>query len=78
MLNKARAASGTRKGENVSESEGNATPVTRDEFFEMVLRVFGMEAEPALDVPGLLRTKPGLITRGEAAEILMRAMTEKK
>jgi len=84
MMNRARAASGASEGEIMAEGEGGAGFVTRAVFLESVLRVFGIEGDyvevlSTLDIPELFRTNPGFnrpITRGEAAEILMRAMTE--
>ncbi|MCL2010107.1 MAG: FAD-dependent oxidoreductase, partial [Synergistaceae bacterium] len=69
MINRARRDAG--------ESAGGAEPVTRAVFMESVSRAFGFDLD-ALGVPGLFGARPNLnrpITRGEAAEILMRAMT---
>jgi len=86
MMNRARTASGTGKGEYIAES-GTGT-ATRAMFLESVLRVFGLQGDfsegvhagvlNVLGVPEFFRTSPNFnrpITRGEAAEILMRAMT---
>jgi hypothetical protein len=74
MMNKARTASGTHAGENMPESDGGKTPVTRAAFLETVLRAFGIEEDHAKGSAADLN-RP--ITRGEAAEVLMRAMTGK-
>ena len=85
MLNKARAASRTRAGEEISECEGGSGPAPRAVFLESVLRAFGLESADTeildiLGIPGLFGISPNLnrpITRGEAAEVLMMAMTAK-
>ena len=86
MMNKARAASGTQKGRNFPAGASMPDPVTQAVFLEAVRGTFGLnvpyqplEILSALGVPGLFGTDPNFnrpITRGEAVEILMRAMTE--
>ena len=76
MINKARTASRTGIGEDIT---GGAGTVTRTIFLESVQRAFSIEeAIDALGIPNLFGINPNFshpITRGEAAEILMRAMT---
>jgi hypothetical protein len=80
MINKARNAAGIREGADMAESQGGAGRVTRAVFLESVLNAFGMSGEPldVLGIPGFFQSKSDFnrrITRGEAAEILMMAMT---
>ena len=85
MMNKARAASGTQKGRNFPADASMPDPVTQAFFLEAVHMTFGLNAPHlpleilnALDAPGLFGANPNFnrpITRGEAVEILMRAMT---